>query len=100
MIWSVCRRILPDVHCAEDAFQATFLVLLRKAGAIGRREHLANWLYGVAFRVALDARAQAAWRHQRERVMPEVPAPELAEPTRRREIGDLLDEEVHRLPTQ
>src|SRR5262249_37550365 len=77
MIWSVCRRILPDVHTAEDAFQATIVVLLRKAGAIGRHEHLANWLYGVAFRVALDARAQAARRRHRERVMPDwaaVPA--------------------------
>src|SRR5262249_13789679 len=45
MIWSVCRRILLDVHGAEDAFQATILVLLRKAAAIGRHEHLANWLY-------------------------------------------------------
>jgi RNA polymerase sigma factor (sigma-70 family) len=100
MIWSVCRRIVPDVHCAEDAFQATFLVLLRKAGAIGRREHLANWLYGVAFRVARDARAQAARRQQRERVLLEVPAMELAEATPRHDFSALLDEEVHRLPTQ
>jgi RNA polymerase sigma factor (sigma-70 family) len=100
MIWSVCRRILPDVHRAEDAFQATYLVLLRKAGAIGRRERLANWLYGVAFRVALDARAQAARRRQRERVMPEVPAAEVAEPAPRRDLSALLDEEVHRLPAR
>jgi RNA polymerase sigma factor (sigma-70 family) len=100
MIWSVCRRIVPDVHCAEDAFQATFLVLLRKAGAISQREHLANWLYGVAFRVARDARAQAARRRQREGVLPEVPAMELTEATPRHDISALLDEEVHRLPTQ
>jgi RNA polymerase sigma factor (sigma-70 family) len=100
MIWSVCRRILADVHRAEDAFQATFLVLVRKAGSISRREHLASWLYGVAFRVALDARAQAARRSQRERVMPEVPTMELAEVTPRCDLSPLLDEEVHRLPTQ
>ena len=75
-------------------------MLVRKAGAIGRREHLASWLYGVAFRVALDARAQAARRSERERVMPEVPAMALAEPTPRCDLGALLDEEVHRLPTQ
>jgi DNA-directed RNA polymerase specialized sigma24 family protein len=67
---------------------------------IGRREQLANWLYGVAFRVALVARTQAARRHQRERVMPEVPVRELAEATPRCDLGALLDEEVHRLPTQ
>jgi RNA polymerase sigma factor (sigma-70 family) len=100
MIWSVCRRILADVHRAEDAFQATFLVLVRKAGAIGRREHLANWLSGVAFRVALDARAQAARRQQRERVMPEVAAIELAEATPRCDLSALLDEEGHRLPSR
>jgi RNA polymerase sigma factor (sigma-70 family) len=100
MIWSVCRRILPDVHRAEDAFQATFLVLVRKAGAIGRRERLANWLYGVAFRVALDARARAARRSRRERVLPEVPAVELPEAGPRCDLSVLLDEEVHRLPTR
>jgi RNA polymerase sigma factor (sigma-70 family) len=99
MIWSVCRRILPDSHGAEDAFHATILVLLRKAGAIGRREHLANWLYGVAFRVALDARAKAARRQQRERVLPEVPAVVFAEEPPQ-DIRALLDEEVYRLPAQ
>jgi RNA polymerase sigma factor (sigma-70 family) len=100
MIWSVCRRILADVHRAEDAFQATFLVLVRKAGAVGRREHVASWLYGVALRVALDSRAQAARRSQRERAMPEVPTMEHAEATPRCDLRVLLDEEVHRLPTQ
>src|SRR5438105_371830 len=60
MVLSVCLRILHDIHDAEDAFQATFLVLARKAGAIGRRERLGPWLHGVAQRTALKARANAA----------------------------------------
>src|SRR5271168_2356727 len=66
MVLGVCRRVLGDRHEAEDAFQATFLVLARKAAAISRREQLANWLYGVACRTALDARIQTSRRKARE----------------------------------
>ena len=62
MILGVCRRILHDLHDAEDAFQATFLVLARKAGSIHKPELLANWLYGVAHRTALRAKSAAAKR--------------------------------------
>jgi len=48
MVWGVCRRLLRDRHVAEDAFQATFLVLVHKAAALGKPELLGNWLYGVA----------------------------------------------------
>src|SRR3954447_2289563 len=72
MVWGVCRRLL-DHHDAEDAFQATFLILFRKAGGIRPREMVANWLYGVAHRAALQARRAAARRRTRERQVPDMP---------------------------
>ena len=65
MVWEVCRRLLAH-HDAEDAFQATFLVLVRKAASILPREMVANWLYGVAHQAALKARATAARRKGRK----------------------------------
>ncbi len=67
MVMGVCRRMLADHHAAEDAFQATFLVLVRRAGAASRQEKLANWLYGVAVRIAKEARRSGARRLARER---------------------------------
>src|SRR4029078_8959342 len=66
MVWGVCRRLLRSHQDAEDAFQATFLVLVRKAASITSRELVANWLYGVAHQTALKARATAAKRMGRE----------------------------------
>jgi len=60
MVHGVCRRVLRDHHDADDAFQATFLVLVRKAGTISPRDLVGHWLHGVAYRTALEARTQAA----------------------------------------
>src|SRR5262245_51362862 len=67
MVLSVCRGILRDPNDAEDAFQAVFLVLIKKAGSIGGRAVLGGWLYRVAHRVAIEANLAAARRRARER---------------------------------
>lgn len=98
MVQRVCRRVVGDHQNAEDAFQATFLVLFRKAKSIGRGERLAGWLYGVAYRIAKHAKVEAAQRNQRERRTPvQSSADPLTEITGR-ELCAILDEELVRLP--
>src|SRR4051812_9472341 len=67
MVQRVCRRVLNDAHAAEDAFQAAFLVLARKANAIRNRTSIGGWLYEVAYHLALRARTQTVRRQRYER---------------------------------
>src|SRR3954451_3518888 len=78
MVWGVCRRVLHSHHDVEDAFQATFLVLVRRAHVVVPREMVANWLYGVAHQTALKARAMASRRKGRERQGTAMPEPAAA----------------------
>ncbi len=103
MVLAVCRRLLADPHAVEDAFQATFLVLARRAGTVRRPEALAGWLHQVARRAALEARAALARRRQREQPAGDDLAASDAHPdplaeVTGRELLALVDEEVHRLP--
>jgi RNA polymerase sigma factor (sigma-70 family) len=98
MVWGVCRRVLGNYHDAEDAFQATFLVLVRKAACIVPRQMVANWLYGVAHQTALKARATAARRSSRERQVADMPEATVTEQELWRDVQPLLDEELHHLP--
>jgi RNA polymerase sigma factor (sigma-70 family) len=102
MVQRVCERVLGNRHDAEDACQATFLVLARKAGSVRPASALAAWLHGVACRVALGARTSARRRRLREAPAPDLAPPDLhADPLAEltaREALQILDEEVQRLP--
>jgi len=96
-VLGVCRRVLRHAHDAEDAFQATFLVLARKANSVVRRESVGCWLYGVAYRTALDAGTRIARRHAREKQVQDMPHPAVA-PAELQDWRPLLDRELARLP--
>jgi RNA polymerase sigma factor (sigma-70 family) len=101
MVLGVCRRVLRDRHEAEDAFQATFLILARKAGSLRRPQSLAAWLYGTARRLALTARRARSRRLRREVHGRESLPPAQGDPLdelRARELLRVLDEEMARLP--
>src|SRR3979411_61251 len=98
MVWGVCHRVLGNYQDAEDAFQATFLVLVRKAASIASPELLANWLSGVADQTALKARATTAKRRARERQVTEMPEPAVNEKDLWHDLQPLLDQELSRLP--
>jgi RNA polymerase sigma factor (sigma-70 family) len=96
MVLGVCRHLVPNAADADDAFQATFLVLVRRASSIRKPQLLGNWLYGVAHRVAARARVQAARRRDRERPEVEMMA---TDPSREAsEWNPVLHEELNHLP--
>jgi RNA polymerase sigma factor (sigma-70 family) len=98
LVLGVCRRILADRHDAEDAFQATFLVLVRKAASVRNRRSLAGWLHRVASRTALDARGLRARRRVHEVPMTASAEPSATEPLPTADLRALLDQELDALP--
>jgi RNA polymerase sigma factor (sigma-70 family) len=98
LVYGVCRRLLDDVNDADDVFQATFVVLAKKAGAIRKRGSVSAWLYGVAYRIARRVAARARRRRAEEsKAVSAVPIDPSAE-TAWRELRPVLDEELSALP--
>jgi RNA polymerase sigma factor (sigma-70 family) len=99
MVLAVCRGVLRDEHAAEDAFQATFLILVRKASVLWVGDSLGGWLHRVAHRVALQARADRVRRGMREKRAGEAAAlKHVEEETQNDELRALLHDEIGRLP--
>src|ERR1051326_6978547 len=99
LVLGVCQRVLNHEQDAEDAFQATFLVLARRAGSIRKRTSLGSWLYGVAYRLSLKLKASGARRHAHERRVAamsrqESPVDEAAW----QELRPVIDQELYGLP--
>jgi len=101
MVFRVCQSVLRDRHAAEDAFQATFLVLARKARSLSSRELLGNWLYGVASRTARKAKAASSRRRVYELQVAQEKPTAMVEPLPEQEQDDwehVLHQEINRLP--
>jgi RNA polymerase sigma factor (sigma-70 family) len=100
MVLGVCRRMLSDPHDVDDAFQATFLVLVRRASSIRDRDLVGPWLHGVATKVARRARAESIRRSSRERVavVAEVREESIERESDWPELRAMIDEEIERLP--
>jgi RNA polymerase sigma factor (sigma-70 family) len=97
LVWGVCRRVLHDWHAAEDAFQATFLILARKAATVTKRTAVAAWLYRVAYHAATRARVRADRQQRRERLARASATPDPLIEVTGRELLAALDEEVQRM---
>jgi RNA polymerase sigma factor (sigma-70 family) len=98
MVLGVCRRILRDWNDADDAFQVTFLTLLRKAGSIKRRESVGAWLHGVAYRIAVKTRTKGSRCRAHQRPGVEMVSKDTVHETDWRNLQPVLDEEVNGLP--
>jgi RNA polymerase sigma factor (sigma-70 family) len=98
MVMGVCRRVLGDAHEAEDAFQATFLVLVRKAGSVSPREMVGSWLHGVAYQVARGVRTATMRRHARERKKMAMAASSYEPDEVWQHLCAVLDQELQALP--
>ncbi len=98
LVRAVCRRVLRQDADADDAFQATFLILLRKAGSIGKRESLASWLHGVAHRVSLRAKAELNREHRLVRLKEAQSSYDGMQQILLRELEQNLDQAVRSLP--
>lgn len=98
LVYGVCWRVLRDVHDAEDAFQATFLVLVRKGRTICNPGRLGSWLYGVAYRTARKAKAKAARRTQLENKAHAMQPTSSLDAMTYQELSQILEEEIARLP--
>jgi RNA polymerase sigma factor (sigma-70 family) len=97
-VWRVCQRVLRQEQDAEDAFQAVFLLLARKARSIRKPEAVGSWLYGAAYRTAMRARRSFSRRQEHEeQVARPMPEPPPWNEAALRELQRLLDEEVQRL---
>jgi RNA polymerase sigma factor (sigma-70 family) len=98
LVSGVCRRVLGREQDVEDAFQATFLVLVRKAHSLGRPNLLGNWLYGVAYRIAGKIRSANLRQRTREAPMVDIPAPATNDDAAWRDLRPVIDDELQRLP--
>src|SRR5262245_44584765 len=98
VVYGVCRRILSDANDADDAFQATFMVLVRKGASLRQPGRLSSWLYGVANRTARKFRIKAALRTRSERAASERPLPAAVSEMTYDELRTILDEEIAELP--
>ena len=98
LVWRVCRRLLPQTHLAEEAYQAVFLVLARRAAKIRKPAALSSWLYAVAYRIARQARADLLREQTRPREPVATTVPDPASEAAWRELERIIVEEVHALP--
>ncbi|HMC63708.1 MAG TPA: sigma-70 family RNA polymerase sigma factor, partial [Gemmataceae bacterium] len=100
MVLNVCRRTVGNLQDAEDAFQAVFLILARKAASVVPREGVGNWLYGVAYRTARRAKAASSRHYAREKQVKDMPHPVIEQPHGSGDVELVLDEELNKLPAK